>query len=85
MVAYSFMARFADSVESGRKLHTVRDDNHNGRHAKQGSELQLYTGMRTKSCRKLRDVTCRSIHPIDIDVRETRPIVTIWFGVRRSY
>lgn len=66
MVAYSFMKSFADKVESGVKPHTIRDDNHNDRHAKVGNDLQLYTGMRTKNCRKLRDAKCVGVYPIDI-------------------
>lgn len=69
MVAYNFKSRFADLVEAGRKPHTIRDDKHNGRHAEPGDKLQLYTGMRTRNCRKLRDFICIATYPIDIDER----------------
>ena len=58
MVAYNFHAQFADTVASGEKCQTIRAPRKDNRHAKRGDKLQLYTGMRTKSCRKLRDAVC---------------------------
>ncbi len=52
MVAINFQARFADLVASGRKTQTIRGKNR----FKTGDKLQLYTGQRTKDCRKLADV-----------------------------
>lgn len=84
MVAYNFQKRFAPLVESGEKRQTIRPVGKR-RHARPGDALQLYTGMRTKSCRKLRDETCKTIEPIvinpsgDIYISEglvTNPIVT---------
>jgi hypothetical protein len=49
MVAFSFKQRFALLVESGVKRQTIRQT----ARAKRGDLLQLYVGMRTKSCRKL--------------------------------
>lgn len=68
MVAYSFKKQFADIVESGKKLHTIRAPRKNG-HAKPGQNLQLYTGMRTKVCRKLVavDPICWDVFDIKID------------------
>ena len=57
MVAYSFQGRFADAVASGAKRQTIRAARKR-RHARAGEMLQLYTGMRTKACRKLRDAVC---------------------------
>ena len=69
MVAYNFQARFAPMVEDGRKRQTIRALRKDGRHAKVGDALQLYTGMRTKACRKLvdPDPTCVSASPVVID------------------
>ena len=54
MVAYNFQARFVDAVESGAKRTTIRA--FGGKpHPRVGDSLQLYTGMRTKACRKLVD------------------------------
>ncbi|WP_395175771.1 hypothetical protein [Roseibium alexandrii] len=66
MVAYNFQAQFADDVEAGHKRQTIRA---NGKrlHANRGDKLQLYTGMRTKSCRKLRDAVCHDACPVIIE------------------
>lgn len=49
MTAFNFQARFAPLVESGAKRQTIRTS----RRCKPGALVQLYTGMRTKACRKL--------------------------------
>lgn len=66
MVAYNFQARFADPIKRGEKSHTIRK-NGKRRHAKPGESLQLYTGMRTRSCSKIVKhdpvcVFCKTIH-----------------------
>jgi hypothetical protein len=62
MVAYNFKAQFAPDVESGRKLQTIRAK----ARCKAGDALQLYTGMRTKGCRKLRDAVCVAVDTVSI-------------------
>jgi hypothetical protein len=66
MVAYSFKARFAAPIISGAKRQTIRA--HRNRHARPGEPLQLYTGMRTKQCRKLLavDPICTVVSPISL-------------------
>ncbi|MEO1187797.1 MAG: hypothetical protein AAFW60_01895 [Pseudomonadota bacterium] len=54
MVAYNFQKQFAPLVETGQKRQTIRALRKT-RHAKAGEPVQLYTGMRTKGCRKLID------------------------------
>ena len=49
MVAYNFSIEFADLVASGKKCQTIRQS----LRCKVGDRLQLYTGQRTKECRKL--------------------------------
>lgn len=68
MVAYSFQARFADAVATGRKHQTIRAQGKR-RHARPGDRVQLYTGMRTKSCRKLvdPDPVCTSAEPVFLE------------------
>ncbi|OYX79618.1 MAG: hypothetical protein B7Y77_01655 [Bradyrhizobium sp. 35-63-5] len=66
MVAYNFNAQFADAVEAGRKHQTIRAMGKR-RHARAGEQLQLYTGMRTKACRKLRDAVCHDACSIQIE------------------
>lgn len=66
MVAYNFQQRFAAAVERGEKTQTIRAKGKR-RHARPGDKLQLYTGMRTKACRKLRDAVCHDACSILID------------------
>ncbi len=68
MVAYSFHQCFEGSIIAYRKLQTVRG--HRRRHARPGEPMQLYTGMRTRACRKLLadDPICVSLDDIEIDV-----------------
>ncbi len=66
MVAINFSAQFADAVESGAKLQTIRAPRKDGRLPAPGVALQLYTGMRSKSCRKLRDAVCTAVTPVRI-------------------
>lgn len=63
MVAYNFQKRFAPAVESGQKTQTIRALGKR-RHARPGDTLQLYTGMRSTSCRKLREATCDGADPV---------------------
>lgn len=63
MVAYSFRPRFAPLIESGAKTQTIRAPRR--RHALPGERLQLFTGMRTRQCRKLiPDPRCVAVTPI---------------------
>lgn len=50
MVAFNFSPEHAPKVESGEKLQTIRRT----RRGDVGDATQLYTGQRTKACRKLR-------------------------------
>lgn len=72
MVLYGFKKKFATLVESGCKLHTIRDLRKDDRHAKPGDKLQLYTGLRTKQCRKLieADPICWDVFDIVIDSKQ---------------
>lgn len=59
MPAISFQKQFADAVEAGDKLQTIRASRRDGKPtATVGQTLYLYTGMRTKSCRKLGEAIC---------------------------
>lgn len=66
MVAYNFKAQFAPLVESGQKCQTIRALGKR-RTPMPGEKLQLYIGMRTKSCRKLLEVSCVAVQPVRID------------------
>lgn len=62
MVAFNFKKQFVDDVESGRKLQTIR----RRARAAAGDKVQLYTGMRTATCRKLRDAVCIGVDSVSI-------------------
>ena len=69
MPALNFQAKFAPLVESGEKRQTIRKLRKDGRDPKPGDRLYLYTGMRTKACRKLGEVKCKKVYPIKLYVR----------------
>lgn len=64
MPGYNFKAQFADDVESGKKAQTIRP--RRKRPTKVGDMLYMFTGMRTKQCRKLGQWRCTSVEPIEI-------------------
>jgi uncharacterized protein YqfB (UPF0267 family) len=65
MPALNFKAQFADAVAIGRKTQTIRAARKHP--IKVGDTLYLYTGMRTKQCRRLRRAVCTAVHDIKID------------------
>ncbi len=70
MPALNFKAQFADDVESGEKHQTIR----RGHRIKQGDRLYLYTGQRTKQCRKLGETVAHRVRDIRIEGAE------VWIG-----
>lgn len=83
MTAYSFKRRFISPILAGTKPGTIRADRK--RHARQGEEVQLYHGMRTKHCQLIARATCRDVRPIIIDIDGGRiefasgfSLTTIW-------
>ena len=71
MPALNFQKQFADDVEHDRKRQTVRAPRKDGRpHCKTGDTLKLYTGMRSKSCRLLKEATVTHIAKIRIEETE---------------
>ena len=69
MPALNFQKQFADAVESGKKLQTIRAYRKDKRDPKPGDTLYLYTGMRTKQCRKLGEVECKDVKHFALTVR----------------
>ncbi len=67
MPALNFQQQFAPLVESGEKRQTVRAYRKDGRNPKVGDRLYLYTGLRTKQCRKLGEAIAKSVEVIGID------------------
>jgi len=64
MPAYNFKKQFAPLVEQGIKRSTIRQPRK--RPTCPGDTLSLYTGMRTKECRLLREETCKSVQQVHI-------------------
>lgn len=65
MPAFNFMKQFADDVESGKKLQTIRAVRKDKRlPCDVGDDITLYTGQRTKGCRKLGIGKCTGVTPI---------------------
>lgn len=61
MTSFNFTVNI-DKIEDGSKLSTIRKT----RRCKVGDTMQLYTGQRTKACRKIKDVVCIGIAKIEI-------------------
>jgi hypothetical protein len=63
MPALNFQKQFADKVQQGEKTRTIRAA---GKRAAPsvGQSLKLYTGMRTKVCRLLKEVTCTNVSTV---------------------
>lgn len=57
---------FIDKILSGEKRQTIRKAGKKWDNVKVGDKLTLYTGLRTKDCRKLGEAEVESIEDIDI-------------------
>lgn len=66
MVALNFKPEFVVLIDGGEKTRTIRRVRKTG-NPKSGDRLQLYTGMRTSACEKIRDATCIRVRPVKID------------------
>jgi hypothetical protein len=76
MAILNFKKRFAPKVKSGKKRQTIRAFRKYP--IKVDERLYLYTGLRTKSTQKLREVTCISVEHIEIRFYARRlPVVII--------
>jgi len=62
MTAFSFKPIFVPKILAGEKLSTIRST----KRCEVGDTMQLYTGLRTKKCRKLMDALCIGVAPIMI-------------------
>jgi hypothetical protein len=65
VVAYSFQKQFAAPILAGTKRQTIRAAGKR-RHARPGEDLQLYTGMRTRSCLLIATAKCASVHKVEL-------------------
>jgi hypothetical protein len=73
MVAYSFKRQFVALILAGIKKQTIRADRK--RHARPGEDIQLYTGVRTKQCRKIGTAICFSVTPVTINLKDNNVVV----------
>jgi hypothetical protein len=64
MPALNFQKQFAAKIERGLKRCTIRAPRQ--RAIRAGDPLHLFTGMRTKACRKLKTAPCLQAVPIQI-------------------
>jgi hypothetical protein len=64
MAALSFKGRFVDLILEGKKNQTIR--NFRKYPIQPGETLYLYFGMRTKHCKKLKEVVCKEVSQIYI-------------------
>lgn len=62
---------FIDKILSGEKQQTIRRFSPKWKNVKTGDKLTLYTGLRTKDCRKLGEAVVESITPITIDTDDS--------------
>ncbi len=69
--ALNFQAWKAPRVESGDLTQTIRALRRDGRDPKVGDVLYLFTGQRTKKCRRLGEARCSRVTPIRIAVFDT--------------
>lgn len=70
MVVLNFQKQFADDVDEGRKRRSIRAPRKDGRVPKKGERAHLFTGMRTKACRRLREDhadTVTRVRAVEID------------------
>lgn len=73
MSAFNFCAQFVPAIEAGLKCQTIRAKRVDGRNPKPGDALQLYTGMRTTKCRKIKaDPVCRERYEIEIGLSDDK-------------
>jgi protein gp37 len=67
MPALNFKKQFAPLVETFKKRQTIRALRKDNRNPRPGQTLYLYTGMRTKGCKKLGEATCKKVTQITIE------------------
>ncbi len=67
MPSINFKARFVPYIEGGSKRQTIRRTRK--RPFRAGDVLYLFTGMRTKTCRRLGTFRCTGVHSIRVTDR----------------
>lgn len=62
MVAFNFKKTFVRRIENRSKTGTIRQT----QRCQPGAAMQLYTGQRTKHCRRVGTATCQHVIPLRI-------------------
>lgn len=70
MPLLGFKKRYAADVEALTKRQTVRRRRLDGRDPKPGQTLYLYTGLRSKDCRKIGEHVCTRVEPVKVEWNE---------------
>lgn len=76
MPLLGFIKSNAEKIEIGlkdryhpkAKRQTIRACRKDGKNFRKGDKLYLYTGLRTKGCRKLGEVVCTESIPVKMDI-----------------
>ena len=64
MPAYNFQKQFVSMILDGSKVHTIRRIRKHP--TKVGDTIKMFTGMRTKDCKKFAEAACINVEPIVI-------------------
>lgn len=80
--SFNFRSQFAEAVERGEKLQTIRQRRKDGRVPKPGDRVTLFTGMRTAYCRRLGESVIVDCFPIHMDLEELGRRVIVSNGIR---
>ncbi|HUV00468.1 MAG TPA: hypothetical protein VMW32_05865 [Bacteroidales bacterium] len=73
MPILNFQKQFAEAVKNGTKKQTIRATRKYP--IKKGDTLYLYTGLRTKSAEKLKEVICKDTSDITIDICKHKVVI----------
>ena len=83
MPAFNFQKQFVEPIKNGTKTSTIRKLRKDGRQpCKEGDQIKLYTGMRTKNCQLIAVAKVSRIREIaiEIDVNQgSKPRITSIF------
>lgn len=85
MVALSFKPRFIEPYKEGRKGGTIRNPRRGREIIYPGVKLQLFTGMRTKQCRRFGEETCLQFRPIQLRLTKRPRIAVGWLALTRAF
>ena len=80
--SFNFRKQFADAVERGEKLQTIRCRRKDGRTPKPGDRVTLFSGMRTAYCRRLGESVVVECFPVHLDLTDLSQRIIVSNGIR---